>query len=43
MKERTKLLIIAGVYAAAYFVPWSDRIRRMITMDLFEGTNRRKD
>lgn len=26
MKERTKLLIIVGLYAAAYLVPWSDPV-----------------
>jgi uncharacterized protein len=35
MKERTKLLIIAGIYAAAYFVPWSDPVIRRSGIEAF--------
>jgi hypothetical protein len=35
MKERTKLLIIAGIYAAAYFVPWSDPVVRRSGIEAF--------
>ena len=28
MKERTKILIIAGTFLAAYYVPWASEIIR---------------
>ena len=35
MKERTKLLIIAGIYAAVYFIPWSDPVIRRSGFEAF--------
>lgn len=35
MKERTKLLIIVGLYAAAYLVPWSDPVIRRSGFEAF--------
>jgi uncharacterized membrane protein YraQ (UPF0718 family) len=35
MKERTKLVIIIGIYAAAYFVPWSDPVIRRSGIEAF--------
>ena len=35
MKERSKLLIIAGLYAAAYLVPWSDPVIRRSGLEAF--------
>ncbi|OQX28068.1 MAG: hypothetical protein BWK80_02130 [Desulfobacteraceae bacterium IS3] len=35
MKERTKLLILAAVYAVCYFVPWDDPIIRRSGLEAF--------
>lgn len=35
MKERTKLLWIAGLYLAAYFIPWSDPTVRQAGLEAF--------
>ncbi|MCB2229038.1 MAG: permease [Desulfarculaceae bacterium] len=35
MKERYKLLIIAGVFAAAYFVPWGNEVVRRSGLEAF--------
>jgi len=35
MKEKTRLFLIAGVFAAAYYVPWSDRIIRQSGLEAF--------
>ncbi len=35
MKERTKLLLIVGVFAAAYYVPWSHPIIRQSGLEAF--------
>jgi uncharacterized membrane protein YraQ (UPF0718 family) len=35
MKERTKLLLIAGTFAAAYFIPWGDPIIRRSGLEAF--------
>ncbi len=35
MKERTKLLLIIGVFAAAYYVPWSHPVIRQSGLEAF--------
>ena len=35
MKERTKLLLIVGVFAAAYYVPWSHAVIRQSGLEAF--------
>jgi uncharacterized protein len=35
MKERTKLLLIVGVFAAAYYVPWSHPVIRQSGLEAF--------
>lgn len=35
MKERTKLLLIAGVFAAAYYVPWNSPVIRQSGLEAF--------
>ena len=35
MREKTKLLLIAGVFAAAYFVPWSHPVIRQSGLEAF--------
>jgi uncharacterized protein len=35
MKERTKLLLIVGVFAAAYYVPWSRPVIRQSGLEAF--------
>jgi len=35
MKERTKLLLIVGVFAAAYYVPWSHPLVRQSGLEAF--------
>lgn len=35
MKERTKLLLIVGVFAAAYFVPWGETVIRRSGLEAF--------
>jgi uncharacterized protein len=35
MKERTKLLLIVGIFAAAYYIPWSHPIIRQSGLEAF--------
>jgi hypothetical protein len=35
MKERTKLLLIMGVFVAAYYVPWSHPVIRQSGLEAF--------
>lgn len=35
MKERTKFLLIAGIFAAAYYVPWSHPVVRQSGLEAF--------
>ncbi len=35
MKERTKLLLIAGVFLAAYYIPWSEPVIRRSGLEAF--------
>ena len=35
MKERTKLLLIAGIFAAAYYIPWGHPIIRQSGLEAF--------
>ncbi|MFO7643117.1 MAG: permease [Desulfosarcina sp.] len=35
MKERTKLLLIVGIFAAAYYVPWSHPVIRQSGLEAF--------
>ncbi|MCK4535246.1 MAG: permease, partial [Syntrophobacterales bacterium] len=35
MKEQTKLLLIAGVFLAAYYIPWSHPIIRQSGLEAF--------
>ncbi|TFH66306.1 MAG: permease, partial [Gemmatimonadales bacterium] len=35
MKERTKLLIIAGVFLAAYYIPWDHALIRQSGLEAF--------
>ncbi len=35
MKERTKLFVIVGVFAAAYFIPWSHPVIRQSGLEAF--------
>jgi len=35
MKERTKLFLIAGVFVAAYYVPWTHPVIRQSGLEAF--------